>query len=66
MVQLTPDQDSQWQVEYGECERIAGSFRDEVLYVARLVEDQSKSLGLPIDIMYSGGTESEMMLRSFT
>ena len=60
------DQDSQWQVEYGQCERVAGSFRDEVLHVARLVEDQSKSLGLPIDIMYSGGTESEMMLRSFT
>ena len=59
------DQNSQWNVEYGQCERIAGSFRDEVLHVARLVEDQSKSLGLPIDILFSGGTESEMMLRSF-
>ena len=60
------DKDSQWHVEYGSCEYRPTSFRDEVLRVARLVENESFRLGLPIDVMFSGGSESEMMLRSFT
>lgn len=58
--------DDAWHVDYGQCEYKPNSFRDEVYRVAQLVENESMRLGLPIDVMYSGGSESEMMLRSFT
>jgi hypothetical protein len=57
--------DDKWHVDYGSIERDVGDFRQESFKVARLIEDEATRLGLPIDLMYSGGTESEMMVRSF-
>lgn len=57
--------DDVWHVDYGSIQWEPKDFRQESLKVARIIENESLKLGLPIDLMYSGGTESEMMVRSF-
>ena len=41
------------------------SFKDECYNVARLIKKQADSLQMPIDIMLSGGKDSEVVVRSF-
>lgn len=59
------DEHDRWHVDYGTIEREPLDFKAESYRVAQLIENESMRLGLPIDLMYSGGTESEMMVRSF-
>lgn len=49
-------------VTYGRCTREPGDFYEESLRAARLIRD---STDLPLHILFSGGSESEMVVRSF-
>ena len=49
-------------VAYGTCSRRPGDFRAECLRAARLVRDSTE---LPIDVLFSGGIDSEVVVRSF-
>lgn len=49
-------------VAYGRCEHRPGDFRDECLRAARLVRD---STDLPLNVLFSGGADSEIVVRSF-
>lgn len=51
-----------WFARYGRCSRMPGTFREECLSAARLIRDSTQ---LPIDILFSGGVDSEVALRSF-
>jgi len=57
--------DDKWHVDYGSITQQPKDFKYESFRVAQLIENESMRLGLPIDLMFSGGTESEMMVRSF-
>ena len=56
------EQDS-WTVQYGQCESVIKNFREECIRAAALIWDQRNSL--PVDILFSGGSDSEIVLRSF-
>lgn len=49
-------------VAYGRCLRRPGDFHAECLRGARLVRDSTE---LPLTVLFSGGVESEMVVRSF-
>ncbi len=50
---------------YGSVTRKVGTFKEECYRVARLIKEKADALSLPVDILYSGGSDSEVMLRSF-
>jgi len=52
-----------WSVIYGRCQRTNLNFRDECVKAASIIWEQRD--GLPIDILFSGGIDSEIVLRSF-
>lgn len=54
--------DDRFTVAYGRCQRPPGDFRAECVRAAHLV---SESTDLPIHVLFSGGSESEMVVRSF-
>lgn len=54
--------DDEWYVRYGRCQRQPLDFRRECLETAKLIRASTK---LPIDLLYSGGVDSEVVLRSF-
>lgn len=56
-------QDDNWSVQYGQCERPIKDWREECKLAASIIYD--KRQGLPIDLLFSGGLDSEIMLRSF-
>lgn len=51
-----------WWVQYGACERAPGTFYEECLATAELIRSKTD---LPIFILFSGGVDSEVVLRSF-
>ena len=51
-----------WFVRYGRCEYEPLSFHDECIRTARRIRE---STNLPIDILFSGGVDSEVALRAF-
>jgi hypothetical protein len=51
-----------WFCRYGRASRMPFSFRQECKATARLIRESTK---LPIDILFSGGVDSEVALRSF-
>lgn len=53
------------QVIVGRCSRPARSFRDECLHTAKLVKQKADGLSMPVDILFSGGNDSEVIVRSF-
>lgn len=57
------DDNDRWTVQYGQCERKAADFRTECIRAAELIWENRG--GLPIDIFFSGGSDSEIVLRSF-
>lgn len=52
-----------WTVEYGRCGRTVQNFRLECISAASRIYDQRE--GLPVDVLFSGGSDSEIVLRSF-
>lgn len=54
--------DDAWTVSYGCCERPVGDFRAECHATARLIRD---SIQEPLALLFSGGADSEVVLRSF-
>jgi len=56
-------EDDNWTVQYGQCERPLKDWREECKFAASTIYE--KRQGLPIDLLFSGGLDSEMMLRSF-
>lgn len=54
-----------YMVEFGQCKRKPMTFKEECYDVAQKIFEYSKFVGRPIDLMFSGGSESEMMVRSF-
>jgi hypothetical protein len=54
--------DDRWMVRYGACQRPVGNFRDECHATARLIRD---SFDEPLTVLFSGGADSEVVLRSF-
>jgi hypothetical protein len=56
-------EDDNWTVQYGQCERPLKDWREECKFAASTIYE--KRQGLPIDILFSGGLDSEIMLRSF-
>ena len=57
-------EDKFW-VGYGKVTSKVGTFKEECYRVAKLIKDRADALSLPVDVMYSGGADSEVMLRSF-
>lgn len=51
-----------WNVKYGRCEREPFDFRRECIETAKLIRKQTT---LPINILFSGGIDSEIIVRSF-
>jgi hypothetical protein len=58
-----PNVNNKWSVQYGQCKRPVQNWREECKLAASKIYDQRK--GLPIDILFSGGKDSEITLRSF-
>jgi hypothetical protein len=54
--------DQKWWVEYGRCSRRPENFRNECIETAKLIR---KNASDSIYIMFSGGVDSEVVLRSF-
>tara|TARA_B100000123_G_scaffold257677_1_gene221843 strand:+ start:4292 stop:5260 length:969 start_codon:yes stop_codon:yes gene_type:complete len=52
-------------VEFGVCEREPLDFGIECFHAAELIDRYAYAVGTSIELMYSGGSESEVMLRSF-
>jgi hypothetical protein len=52
-----------WSIQYGQCKRPVKNWREECKLAASMIYDQRQ--GLPIDILFSGGMDSEIVLRSF-
>ncbi len=52
----------QWFVRYGQSSRPALSFHDECLETARVIRSRTN---LPLHVMFSGGADSEVVVRSF-
>lgn len=57
------DNEDDWSVSYGQCNRDVKNWRDECILAAQRIYDQRQ--GLSIDILFSGGIDSEVVLRSF-
>lgn len=57
-----PSADASFTAEYGRCDSRVGDFREECRRAACLVRD---STDLPLDVLFSGGCESEIVVRSF-
>jgi hypothetical protein len=51
-----------WDISFGQCEYIPTSFRDECDRAARLISESTDEIP---NIMFSGGMESEIVIRSF-
>jgi len=51
-------------VKYGKARRKVKSFKEELITTARLIKEKSE--GLPLWVLYSGGLDSEVVLRSFS
>ena len=51
-----------WFVRYGRAQRFPFDFRKECIETARRIRESTK---LPIDVLFSGGVDSEVALRSF-
>ena len=56
----SPDQ--KWTVEYGTCSEPVGGFFKECIKAAKLIR---QSTDLPIKVLFSGGIDSEVALKSF-
>ena len=56
----TPE--DKWFVKYGRCERQPLNFHDECLATAKLIRNKTDQ---PLHVMFSGGVDSEVVLRSF-
>lgn len=56
------NREDQWRVQYGRAKRFPMTFRQECLEAARLIQRQTQ---LPITVLFSGGIDSEVALRSF-
>lgn len=54
--------DQQWFVSYGACSSKPLDFKKECLRTAELIKQQAKA---PVHVMFSGGVDSEVALRSF-
>ncbi len=54
--------DDNWFVSYGRCDRQSYSFHDECLATAKLIR---KNTNQDLHMMFSGGVDSEVALRSF-
>lgn len=54
-----------FQVDFGKVSRKVNSFRDECYDVARKIYEYGLQIDKTPDLMFSGGSESEMMVRSF-
>ncbi len=54
--------EDRWTVQYGRAQRFPMSFRQECLETARLIQRQTRE---PITVLFSGGIDSEVALRSF-
>lgn len=52
-------------IKFGKICRPVLSYRDECYNAARLIKKQADSLQLPIDVLFSGGKDSEVVVRSF-
>jgi hypothetical protein len=52
-----------WIIEYGQCKKTVKSWREECILAAQRIYDQRQ--GLSIDLLFSGGIDSEVVLRSF-
>lgn len=52
-----------WIVKYGQCEKNVSDFRTECIRAAQKIYDNRQ--GLKIDVLFSGGSDSEIVLRSF-
>lgn len=57
------NESDKWTVEYGACTSPVKKFREECISAASKIWDQRN--GMPIDILFSGGSDSEIVLRSF-
>lgn len=55
-------EDKQWMVEFGACTRKPGSFREECYRAAMEITDSTDETP---NIMFSGGCESEIVVRAF-
>lgn len=53
----------QWTVRYGQCTRPVESFRNECIKAAENIWERRD--GSSIDVLFSGGSDSEIVLRSF-
>jgi hypothetical protein len=51
-----------WMASYGACERQASDFKSECYATARLIRDTTTG---PLTLLFSGGVDSEVVLRSF-
>tara|TARA_B100002019_G_C21202626_1_gene564870 strand:- start:176 stop:1144 length:969 start_codon:yes stop_codon:yes gene_type:complete len=58
-------QQDRFTVLFGACEREPMSFKEECYDVARKIDNYAYMQGTSIELMFSGGSESEVMLRSF-
>ncbi len=56
------NKDEEWFVRYGKCKREPFDFKSECLRTAQTIRQNTKA---PIHIMFSGGVDSEVVLRSF-
>lgn len=52
-------------VEFGKVSRTPMDFKSECYDVAQKINDYAYMMGTSIELMYSGGSESEIMVRSF-
>ena len=52
----------QWIVSYGRCSREPEDWRSECLETARLIQSSTSK---PINVLFSGGIDSEVVLQSF-
>lgn len=57
------NEDDQWSVLYGQTNRVVHNWREECKIAAKNIYDNRQ--GLSIDILFSGGIDSEIALRSF-
>lgn len=54
--------DQKWNVEYGRCQNTPGSFYQECLNTARIIQQNAQQ---KMTILFSGGVDSEVTLQSF-
>ena len=59
---LRQSEEDIWHIKYGRCERDPLDFRSECVNAAKLIRE---STNLPIYVCFSGGVDSEIVVRSF-